>query len=97
MIDFSVSLSPTLYYVLRHAHLVSCISGIAEQNLCSLELFRAHILSLKAAGDQHSVKLQLSGLFAELRDKMEEEMVRFRETKKKNDKHCVTEKVIDLK
>lgn len=33
------------------------------------------------AGYLHAVKLQLSGLFAELRDKMEEEMVKFSEIK----------------
>lgn len=39
-----------------------------------------------AAGDLHAAKLQLSGLFAELRDKMEEEMVKFSEIKMKNNK-----------
>ena len=39
-----------------------------------------------AAGDLHAVKLQLSGVFAELNDKMEEEMVKFSEIKMKNGK-----------
>lgn len=34
-----------------------------------------------AAGDLHAVKLQLSVLFVELRDKMLEEMVKFSEIK----------------
>lgn len=42
-----------------------------------------------AAGDLHAVKLQLSGLFAELRDKMEEEMVKFSEIKMKDDSRAI--------
>ncbi len=49
-----------------------------------------------AAGDQHAVKLQLSGLFAELRDKMEEEMVKCSEIKMKNDKQNNTESIVEL-
>ena len=47
-----------------------------------------------AAGDLHAVKLQLSGLFTELRDKMEEEMVKFSEINMKNNKQGTAELTI---
>lgn len=49
-----------------------------------------------AAGDLHAVKLQLSGLFVELRDKMEEEMVKFNVVRRKNDKQSNTSSIIEL-
>lgn len=49
-----------------------------------------------AAGDLHAVKLQLSGLFAELRDKMEEEMVKLSKIKIKNDKQSNIERIIEM-
>lgn len=49
-----------------------------------------------AAGDLHAVKLQLSGLFAELTDKMEEEMVKLSKIKMKNDKQSNIERIIEM-
>lgn len=49
-----------------------------------------------AAGDLHAVKLQLSGLFVELRDKMEEEMVKFNVVRRQNDKQSNTSSIIEL-
>lgn len=49
-----------------------------------------------AAGDLHAVKPQLSGIFAELRDKMEEEMVESDgEIETRNDKQTATHCEID--
>ena len=49
-----------------------------------------------AAGDLHPVKLQLLGLFTELRDKMEEEMVKFSEINMTNNKQGSTKSTAQL-
>lgn len=70
-------------WVLHHPQLVSsgsaCVYGI--QPRASQRTYSASAMGT-AAGDLHAVKLQLSVLFVELRDKMVGEMVKFSEIKK---------------